>query len=594
MRGRDYQRLSVWVISTLSVAAFAGAQPPATPSVPAEVPLACERWFADADVKLKQGQAADALALYELAAKECPDNPRVQLRIAMSAQQAGKKGQAGEALRHFLELKPEAASEREVKELAKIIGEMSPVLPEPPSKGEPAWSNSLSTQDRAYRLALGSAAEALDEYAKARGGGGIEFKREVQAAISSMFIARDGKLDRRGCELVGVAADSLDDNPLAAIAFASIEHIAPDYLNDPTLGRIMVNLNRRPIQSSVVAQRTTAARFEATRDWVGHNLKPKEIADQLRIAAEGSEASTIRRLLSWISPSDAINLAKSYENIPAFLNALRNAGLDVTSLTLADMAGMFEYGISGQDVELLRALLAAGVNPDSWHRERGGLLYYVCASDIRAWRQDAEQGGRVAEIARLLLRAGANKGHLTGTGGSALLGGAIIVQRNPELVDVLLSAGLSANKPIHKGQAALHLCIVRRSGDALGIIRTLLRHGADPNTIDDDGNTPLHLIAIELTHWGGARQAADAIIAGDDGKDWYRKLVDAGDALLASDSIRPNIRNSFGNTPLDILMDSKGGPSRAESSKAADDARWAIEQARRKWRELGLKLGKQP
>jgi len=170
MSSRDYQRLSVWLISTLSAAACAVAQPTATPPASPQAPLACERWFADADAKLKQGQAADALVLYELAAKECPDSPRVHLRIAMAALQSEKGDRADVAIRRFLALKPEAATDPEVTSLVTSIAKArsEPSKPAPPAQGGGVGTplgEALSELDRQIGLHRGKSqadAEALE------------------------------------------------------------------------------------------------------------------------------------------------------------------------------------------------------------------------------------------------------------------------------------------------------------------------------------------------------------------------------------------------------------------------------------------------
>lgn len=109
-----------------------------------------------------------------------------------------------------------------------------------------------------------------------------------------------------------------------------------------------------------------------------------------------------------------------------------------------------------------------------------------------------------------------------------------------EALDLLLEAGASVNH-LHNGQSALHLAATAKSikpsqgegvlylnkysgeslpgestgGSKIGCLRSLLKHGAMPNLLNNEGKAPLHLIADNIENWGeqSCREAVSLLIA---------------------------------------------------------------------------------
>jgi len=540
MSSRDYQRVSAWLISTLSAAACAVAQPTATPPASPQAPLACERWFADADAKLKQGQAADALVLYELAAKECPDNPRVQLRIAMSAQQAGKKGQAGEALRHFLELKPEAATDLEVKELARAIGTLDPPATDQATRkslsGGSSKSDRPTTDDRSSRLALATAADTLADYSRAPAGRQIELRPPLQSAIGQLLITTEGRPDIDGWKLVGLAAESLDDNELAAIAFAAIETEAPDYLSDPSLSQIMVRLNRRPLQPSTQSiGKSTSAHRAAVGKWVVSRLG-LQLAEQLFGAAKSGDAASVRHLARWIDLASTLEWGVDNCKSTKSFAAMVQAGLDTKSVNLVRA---YREGVFPCNIEWLVILLRSGVSVNGDGKDATkSLLYHLCTLEPSI-------ASVHSEAVRLLLDHGADVG-LSDEAGRSALHQAVLTEQC-DVIKMLLKAGAVPSKQDIRGKTALHACFhedVVLSREV--IVKMLLDAGVDVNVVDVDGNSAIHLAARKKYH-----------------------LDEAARMLIESPRIKPNLRNSSGWTPLDIAAGVASG-TRIDEVRCSD------------------------
>jgi hypothetical protein len=121
------------------------------------------------------------------------------------------------------------------------------------------------------------------------------------------------------------------------------------------------------------------------------------------------------------------------------------------------------------------------------------------------------------------------------------------------LVELLLKRGANAAKPSERGNTALHLAALQGGPD---VVRILLKHNADPNALNEQHQTPLHLA-----------------ISGDGDLEVIKLLVNAGAKL--------NIPNNEGITPVrlasirgenkayDFLLAAAGGKEPAPTAPLA-------------------------
>ena len=153
---------------------------------------------------------------------------------------------------------------------------------------------------------------------------------------------------------------------------------------------------------------------------------------------------------------------------------------DPALLHMRDEAGALPLHRATQsgNVELVEFLLEAGTDIDATDEENGDTPLHWAA----LWGE--------IEIVRFLISRGA---YLTPVGkdGDTPLGAAIFsVYRGfpPEIVEVFLSSGVDPNFSVDKeGPNPLHMAVDDTLTD---VVEMLLDYGADPNVVDEDGNTP--------------------------------------------------------------------------------------------------------
>lgn len=77
-------------------------------------------------------------------------------------------------------------------------------------------------------------------------------------------------------------------------------------------------------------------------------------------------------------------------------------------------------------------------------------------------------------------------------------------ENRPDMVEFLVSIGVSIDAKTRDGFSLLHVAVLRRNID---VIKVLLRNGVDPNTQDNDKQTPLHIAC-----WLGDLDVASTLV----------------------------------------------------------------------------------
>ena len=146
-------------------------------------------------------------------------------------------------------------------------------------------------------------------------------------------------------------------------------------------------------------------------------------------------------------------------------------------------------------------------------------------------------------IARALLNTGANP-NCTDTDGQTALHYAV-ESRGEAMVALLMASGANPNaKNTMNGQTPLHHASVVGTG-SVRLVERLLDHGADPNTSDDAGETPLHLAVKTLCNLPYARFGSRAGWLLDDVEEQV-KIVE----LLVEAGADVNAVNELGEIPI--------------------------------------------
>lgn len=202
------------------------------------------------------------------------------------------------------------------------------------------------------------------------------------------------------------------------------------------------------------------------------------------------------------------------------------------------------WAARGCHTSIVELLLAAGVAPDSPYEiaaqvEEGGHAEEVTAhcplwhvaggyfvpTDMgsiymQIWKMESGAYGREHEIARLLLKAGAdvNRRGLSGRffdGSTALhvaVRQAIHLEERLHMVNLLLANEADVDLTDEHGLTPLHYAACPPEVEVASVIRALLQHGAVVDAADSDGLTPLHYAARN-----GAVEASDILM--DNGAD---------------------------------------------------------------------------
>lgn len=194
---------------------------------------------------------------------------------------------------------------------------------------------------------------------------------------------------------------------------------------------------------------------------------------------------------------------------------------------------------------VLKELIRRGVDIDWRDTEGRTILHHIIEIPKHT----------LLEELKLLLERGVEVDAQDKDGDTALF--LAVCYHRPEYVSCLLEAGANANSVNYEGLTPLHSIFDSRSPDPK-IIHLLLSYGADANARIPTGSTPLHLAVMmgishdvisSLLHCGADLEAKD-----QDGQTPLHLTRGSGDhaALLLSQGADVNARDKHGRTPLHL------------------------------------------
>ena len=191
------------------------------------------------------------------------------------------------------------------------------------------------------------------------------------------------------------------------------------------------------------------------------------------------------------------------------------------------------------------ALLAAGADVDV-SRSEGGRRYANSALEIAL---DGEQ----TEIAKALIRHGADVNACGGNNWTALHRASIGIEESSRIIDMLLDAGADIAAKTDSGRTPLHVAVEHKASEAT---LALMRRGASVHEQDADGKTALHSaqtaqVSRALLQHGARVDATDS-----DGNTALHLAVDRDEVetalALLQHGARVNATNNDGNTALHV------------------------------------------
>ncbi len=200
-----------------------------------------------------------------------------------------------------------------------------------------------------------------------------------------------------------------------------------------------------------------------------------DLTELMRAAREGNVAETRRLVAAGARVNQAVRGHSAARELLAFLAWMQ-------SLPKRDGGyRALHYAAAGGHAEVARLLVRAGADPDA-----------VASRGETALSLAARRGDVL--LVRLLLEAGAPARLPTAHAGRAWESpiAAAVFARNVELVHLLLDAGAGAEPD--SGTGAPPLAAAAAQGDS-GIAALLTARGADPNRAAGEGQTPLILAA---------------------------------------------------------------------------------------------------
>ena len=205
------------------------------------------------------------------------------------------------------------------------------------------------------------------------------------------------------------------------------------------------------------------------------------------------------------------------------IELLLDRGADVNALKTTTAETPLMAGIASRDPEVVRLLLDAGADVNALDIRAAGPLW--AASSLGE-----------TEIVKMLIARGARVNEVAVDGSTPLMQAVRLIDRDRrrEVVRFLLSQGAVVSPVDEDGKTALHHAAEQRPADVV-VMDWLVKAGVDIDARDIRGETALmHLC------WSGLEEATDGI------------------ALLLDGGADPNVVDNEGNSPLNLAAGAGG------------------------------------
>jgi ankyrin repeat protein len=204
-----------------------------------------------------------------------------------------------------------------------------------------------------------------------------------------------------------------------------------------------------------------------------------------------------------------------------------------------------KYNLYGLGNKIGDRFLKKGIEPTSTDTDKCSLeideILKEEEFDFNGRYQDAGQtlfnaaiSNNEVNLVRLFLERGADPTRRIEFAGFTTFHVAVIMHSDPDTLNLLLESGkVDINETSKRGWTAFHLAIINKSN--VTAVRFLLEIGADPNSANEDGLTPLHVAASRA------------------------KDMDIVELLVNHPDVDVNCLDMEGNNALDYAMTNKHG-----------------------------------
>ena len=248
----------------------------------------------------------------------------------------------------------------------------------------------------------------------------------------------------------------------------------------------------------------------------------------LLLIARGAKVNTTTQV--YIDAAEGTPLHKAAEHKNATLvRALLAAGADVEAEDTWDFTPLHD-AVAARSVECARLLMEAGADVNAGGGFDRNITPLMTACDLPGrWSGRRRKGDTNVEMVRLLIDAGAD------------------VNARADVRDPFEPAEVDVRTPL----------LVAAEAEDLPTIRVLVAAGADVRVADEDGETPLHLIAGSSAGLHLTRGSTSADL---------RRMEEAARLLLEAGADR-SAKNKAGETALDLAAE----PFDRDSQERVDD-----------------------